>query len=148
MKVSFLKIFSIINLIFLIKSDEPEKNSDSDKELNEEYDPELYYEKDGIIHSSACRNITHPSKQGCSVAPRADKYRCCFVNWKDKGVIDEFTQTNGKCDYFIDTKTYLKNYKEANKDKYDGLKIQCSSNKLTESILINVLIILSILLLF
>lgn len=147
---SFLHIFFFINLIYIVKTDdEPSKSSNQEerKKGDNSYDPDLSYSENDISFSNACRSISYPSKLGCSVAPRTKDYRCCYVRWKDKSVIDELTNTNGKCDFFIDKAKYLKNYKSANKEKYGSINIECGSEILTKSI-INFLFILSILLLF
>ncbi len=84
-----------------------------------------------MANVNACRHIYYISKKGCSVGPRTDEFRCCYITWKE-GNNDEFTGVKGKCDYMIDTKSYMKEYKNYMKQNgFNNPKIQCRSDLLT-----------------
>lgn len=98
--------FVFFNLIFLIKTEE---------EIIE-----------NLNYTSACEYILIVSKKDCSVAPRSNNQRCCYVSWKN-GEADSYTGKNGRCYYIEDTKKALKAFKNNITEGHSNVKIECKS---------------------
>ena len=76
-----------------------------------------------INYELACTNIYHRSRKDCTVAPRENNKRCCFVSYKDSN-----GQKGNECAFIYDSKSGMKSKKKEYENKgMSKVEIECNS---------------------
>ena len=80
---------------------------------------------ESVNYTRACEDIINVSKKDCTVAPRNNDHRCCYVSWEN-GDSDNYTLVKGRCSFIKDNKKELKNYKQSQENSNRSkVKIEC-----------------------
>ena len=88
-----------------------------------------------INYELACTNIKYTYKKDCTVAPRNENRRCCYISYESGSGRD------GQCIYVNDTKKALKQRKnEFENSGKRKVKIECNSNYILRYILTLILL--------